>query len=141
MDTTDILSLVSLVRQKANMRITTALAQQQVKGLAPSHGDILYALFTSGPLTMAEIATKIHRDKSTVTVLVTKLLQLGYVERRRDGTDGRVYVVSLTARGQALKPVFDAISAELLQTLYQGIRPQDQQTLLSVLLKIEENLS
>ena len=141
MDTTDILSLVSLVRQKANTHITTALAQQQVKGLAPSHGDILYALFTSGPLTMAEIATKIHRDKSTVTVLVTKLLQLGYVERRRDNTDGRVYVVSLTARGQALKPVFDAISAELLQTLYQGIDPQDQQTLLSVLLKIEENLS
>lgn len=141
MDTTDILSLVSLVRQKANMRITTALAQQQVKGLAPSHGDILYALFAGGPLTMAEIAAKIHRDKSTVTVLVGKLLQQGYVERQRDGADGRVYVVSLTARGQALKPVFDAISAELLQTLYQGIRPQDQQTLLSVLLKIEENLS
>ena len=76
-----------------------------------------------------------------MTVLVTKLLRQGYVERRRDGADGRVYVVSLTARGQALKPVFDAISAELLQTLYHDIPLQDQQTLLAVLLKIEENLS
>lgn len=140
MKTTDALSLLSKIRQKANRRILTGLAQYNIEGLATSHGDILFALFHRERMTMAEIAGKIRRDKSTVTALVNKLIQLGYIKRERDPVDTRVYYVSLTDTGKALQPAFEAISREVMETFYQNISEEEKEILLKILMKIEGNL-
>ncbi|MGO0943864.1 MarR family winged helix-turn-helix transcriptional regulator [Clostridioides difficile] len=43
---------------------------------------------------MKEIAAKIGKDKSTVTVLVNKLINLGYLERQKCTNDKRITSLS-----------------------------------------------
>ena len=109
-ETDFIISLIARIREKANRLITAELAARGLHGLKPIHGDLLLALFTRDQPTMKELADQVDRKKSTVTTLVDKLVHLGFAVKTRDDQDSRVYRVSLTAKGKALKPELIAIS-------------------------------
>ncbi|WPC43038.1 MarR family winged helix-turn-helix transcriptional regulator [Clostridium sp. JS66] len=139
MQSTDIISLISKIRDSANKFITNEMDSWGVKGLVPSHGDILFALLKSEKLTMKELSEKIQKDKSTVTVLVNKLIQQGYVEKTRDIDDNRVVFVTLTEKGKGLKTMFDSISKDLLSTVYKDISENEKEDLINTLIKIKNN--
>ena len=81
-----------------------------------------------------------HRDPSTVTALVRKLVKLGYAETARDKADGRAVVVSLTDRGRALERDFTEISDLLRSTWVDGIDPGDVDAAVRVLAGMRANL-
>jgi len=139
MDMRDAISLISKVREKVNRFIESEMSKHGLEGIVTSHGDIIYALFKSPRLTMAEIAEKIGKDKSTVTALVDKLARLGYVTKKRDTEDTRVVYVALTYKGNQLKPVFDAISNEVLDTFYLDISEKEKEDLIRILNKVYNN--
>ncbi len=139
METKDIISLISKVRESANRFIIGEMKRWGVTGLVPSHGDIIFALLKSETLTMKDLSERIGKDKSTVTALVDKLLKLGYVEKTRDTKDSRVIFVTLTDNGRELKPMFDAISKDLMELVYRDISSEEKEALLYTLLKIYHN--
>ena len=73
----------------ANAYLVSLLSQVGLKDLVPSHGDILVALFAQETVTMQELSEKIHRDPSTITALVKKLVLGGYVQTQKSVTDKR----------------------------------------------------
>jgi len=113
---------------------------RQMEGLVTSHGDILVALFNHATLPMSELARIISREKPTVTVLVDKLVSMGYVKKTRDPEDSRFTLVSLTPVGQALKPDFEDISKKLLANVYRGITEDEKEVLIDILVRIKNNL-
>lgn len=139
--TKSVISSVAEVRDKANAFIVKRLGDHGIKQIAPSHGAIFYCLFEGHELTMGEIASVIHRDKSTVTTLVDKLAALGYAEKRKSVFDARVTHVRLTAEGLALKPVFDEISDELLRIAYKGFSPDEQFFVVRLLRRMSGNFT
>lgn len=140
MSTRDVISLISKIRQKVNAFIEAEMTAGGMEGIAVSHGDIIYSLLHRQRMTMAEIAGKINRDKSTVTALVDKLARLGYVRKDRDSEDTRVVYVSLTDRGRALEPIFEDISRRALEVFYQNVSDEEKEELLRILMKIDSNL-
>lgn len=139
MKTRDAISYLSKIREKVNRLIEAELSENGLDGMATSHGDILYALFHRPKMTMAEIADRIGKDKSTVTALVDKLVRLGYITKERDTEDTRVVYVSLTTRGQELEPVFEAVSQKVLSIFYSGISEREKEELAKTLEKIYHN--
>ncbi|WP_429309019.1 MarR family winged helix-turn-helix transcriptional regulator [Paenibacillus mucilaginosus] len=139
METRDVISFIAKIRDKVNRFIVLELGKHGIDGIGTSHGDILYALFANPRLPMADIAKRIHKDKSTVTALVDKLVRLGYVTKERDTEDSRVVYAALTQKGSALEPVFESISREVLDVFYTNITDQEQQDLLRILKKIDQN--
>ncbi|NQX45791.1 MarR family transcriptional regulator [Paenibacillus tritici] len=139
METRDAISLISKIREKVNRFIVQEMAKQGVDGIATSHGDILYALLSKHRLTMAEISAHIHKDKSTVTALVDKLVRLGLVMKERDQEDTRYVYVTLTGKGKELEPVFESVSSAMLKQFYRDITEEEQAILLTILLKINHN--
>ena len=140
METRDIISLLSKIRDKVNRFLVAEMGKHGIDGIGTSHGDIIYALFESPRLAMADISRRIHKDKSTVTALVDKLVRLGYVIKEKDREDTRVVYVALTPRGHDLKPVFESISKEMLEQLYRDVTEKEKEDLLYVLKKIYDNL-
>jgi DNA-binding MarR family transcriptional regulator len=136
-----VVSSIAVVRDKANAFITKRLAAHGLSNIAPAHGSVFYCFFEGNELTMSDIATRINRDKSTVTALVDKLVVLGYAEKRKSASDGRVTRVRLTEDGLALRPVFDEISDELLAILYQGFSPEEQYIFVRLAQRMIGNLS
>ncbi len=139
MNTKDVISLISKIREKVNRFISTEMSKRGIDGIVTSHGDIIYALFKKSRLTMAEIAEKIGKDKSTVTALVDKLVRLGYVTKERDTEDTRVVYVTLTHKGNDLKPIFEAVSSEILDVFYLDISEKEKEDLIRILNKIYNN--
>lgn len=135
----DIISLISKVRENANSFIINQMEACGMKGLVTSHGDILCELFENDRLSMKDLTERIDRDKSTVTVLVDKLMKHGYVEKARDVEDNRVVFVTLTEKGKALQPMFEVISKELISTSYKGISQAEKEQLIETLTKIKKN--
>ena len=139
MNPNDIIALISTLRGKAYRFIQRELDAHGMKGLAPSHGAILSALFRSEEIAMSDLATAIERDRSTVTTLVQKLVDYGYVTRSRDASDWRVTYVSLTPAGRALEPRFRAISRALIARTYRGFKSEEKSALMGYLGRIREN--
>ncbi|MEK5030346.1 MarR family transcriptional regulator [Paenibacillus sp. FSL R7-0302] len=139
METRDVISLISRIREKVNRFIIQEMVKQGVDGIGTSHGDIIYALLHKHRLTMAELSTKIHKDKSTVTALVDKLVRLGLVMKERDQEDTRYVYVTLTGKGKELEPVFESVSSAMLKQFYRDITEEEQKTLLTILMKINHN--
>ena len=124
-----IISLLSRIREKANRLITEELSAHGLSALKPIHGDLLLALFTCNQPTMKELAALVDRKKSTVTTLVDKLVLLGFAIKAQDRQDSRIFRVSLTAKGKALKPHLIDVSQKLIARVYKEM-PVGQRKLL-----------
>lgn len=134
-------SFLSRTLAEANRFIVEQLKQRGLSDLVPSHGDILVHLFAHEPVTMQELAQAINRDPSTVTALVRKLSDAGYVRTAKAADDKRVTKASLTDKGAGLREDFDGISAKLLETQMQGIDDGDFDTACNVLNRVRDNFA
>ncbi len=133
-------ALISRIREKANRFIIRELKAHGIDGIVPSHGDILAQLFHGEKYTMKELAEKIHRTNPTVTVLIDKLVDYGYVVKEKSLDDSRVTFIKLTEKGLALKPSFQEISEKLNAIIYKDLSHEDTQLFEELLYKINKNL-
>ena len=75
--------------------------------ISRTEGGILRTL-TAGPRRITELAELEGLAQPTMTVLVKRLEERGWVARARDATDGRVALISLTETGAATLERFRA---------------------------------
>lgn len=134
------ISLISRIREKSSKFITQELEANGIKGVVPSHGDIMAVLFGIEKCTMKDLAQRIHRTKATLTVLVDKLIFLGLVEKEKSNEDSRVTYIKLTNAGLKFKPVFEKISNKLNSTVYKGFTEEEASILENLLEKVNKNL-
>lgn len=111
-----------------------------LRGLAPSHGDILVQLFQYDQVCMSELSQRIARDPSTVTALVKKLVAMGLAQTGKSLRDRRSTMVSLTEKGHALKGDFEKISMRLESFWHDGVDDADLLVTMRVLEKVRDNL-
>lgn len=62
----------------------------------------LFRLLRDGPMRSSELATMVNSDPSTVSRQVAQLVEHGHVERIRDETDGRAFVLAVTESGRGV---------------------------------------
>jgi DNA-binding MarR family transcriptional regulator len=140
MKTDHVIALILTIRDKANKLINRELRSRNIRGLAPSHGAILFESLQSEPIPMMEIAKRINRDKSTVTALVKKLIVLGYLEKIKDPNDRRVALAKLTKKGRELEPNFNSISKVLMKRVHKNHSTQEEEAIISGLERLLKNL-
>lgn len=125
MENDNTISLMARIHEKINKRLIRTLQEAGIDDLSPSHADILAALFRKDRVTMAAVAQLIHRDKSTVTQLIKKLIQKGYVTIQANPQDRRSNLVCLTDQGKELEVVFQKISDQLYQSFYAHLKQEE----------------
>jgi DNA-binding MarR family transcriptional regulator len=88
---------------------------------------------------MTEIASRIHRDKSTTTVLVKKLEKEGYVERIKNQDDNRSFYLKLTEKGLQYTKVTSEISSKLVSKAYENFSEEEKEATYALLSRICDN--
>lgn len=131
---------IAKIHEYADRFIIEELKNNNIEGLVPSHGEILLWLYQNEKMTMKDIAKKIHRSKSTVTVLVSKLEKSGFVKREILNTDNRYSYISLTSKGQNFEPIFAKITEATNEKLYKNISNSDYQILDNILDEVLINI-
>jgi DNA-binding MarR family transcriptional regulator len=72
-------------------------------GLTYSQYLVMLALWERSPVTVSELRTRLHLDNGTVTPLLKRMEQGGFLTRRRDDGDERRVLIDLTPHGRALR--------------------------------------
>lgn len=137
-----IVYFMSRIKSKMLHFIEAQLQENSLDDLIPSHGNILTALYeNNGKITMKQIAQIIGKDKSTVTPLVNKLVDLGYIKKEKKELDKRVTYIILTERGKEIEAKFNAISREVSMTAYRGFSAEEKEIFLNLLKKLNNNFN
>jgi MarR family transcriptional regulator, lower aerobic nicotinate degradation pathway regulator len=89
--------------------------------------------------TMAELATYLGLERSTVSGLIDRAAQRGLVHKKTDPTDGRSVRVSLTAEARRLTSRVVAEIGELMTPLSDRLSPGDQKRLTALLGKMNNS--
>ena len=89
----------------AAARNVTALYTPWLKplGLTYTQYIVFLVLWEKDGLSVTQIGEKLMLDNGTLSPLLKKMEQAGYVERRRSREDDRVVLITLTAEGRALQ--------------------------------------
>jgi MarR family transcriptional regulator, organic hydroperoxide resistance regulator len=78
----------------------------------------LLALWDEGePMTVGDIGSRLRLDSGTLTPLLKRLEQAGFVSRRRDAEDERRVLVEVTAAGWDLKERVADVPSQLVESL------------------------
>lgn len=72
-------------------------------GLTYTQYIVFLVLWEKDGLTVGEICDKLMLDNGTLSPLLRKMEQAGYIERKRSEQDDRVVVITLTEEGKALQ--------------------------------------
>ena len=135
-----IIQIFNKIVTRSNSLLIKELEKNNIKGLVSSHCDVLIQLFLNNKLSMQDLSRKIHKKNNTMTVLVNKLISLGYVIKTQDEEDRRINFVTLTEKGQKLEYLFDEIANKMVARTYNNISDDEIDELLKTLSKIEKNI-
>ena len=72
-------------------------------GLTYTQYLVFLVLWEKDGITVGEICDRLMLDNGTLSPLLKKMQQAGYIEKKRGKDDDRVVVISLTDEGRALK--------------------------------------
>lgn len=128
------------IRQGLFAFLESELLKNNIQDIAPSYGDILYIIDSHGPLTLQELARLALKDKSTVSSVVKKLEENGYVTKVKGGDDGRFVKIKLTPKAKKIKTVLWKISNDMNKRLFEGLSEEEKKSLFSILGKINNNI-
>ncbi len=124
----------SLIVEGANGIILSELKRHGIEDILPCHGDLLQVLLSTERISVSDLAQRTRRTKSTVSVLVEKLVKAGYVCKEKSTEDSRVTFVRLTEKGKSLEAVMQAVSVTLNDKLTAPLT-QEEAAALEVLLE------
>lgn len=100
-------------------------------GLTYTQYIAMMALWERRSLSVKDLGEMLYLDSGTLTPLLKKLEEKGYVLRSRSQEDERVLDVSLTPEGEALKEKAKSVPESMLSCL--SISPEDAAELARIL--------
>ena len=103
-------------------------------GLTYTQYIVFLVLWEQDGITVGELGAKLHLDNGTITPLLKKMQDKGYVTRERSKSDERVVIVSLTDEGRALREEAVKIPASIGQCV--PLEPEEASTLYELLYKV-----
>ncbi len=90
-----------------------------------------------GPLSVSDLARRTRTDQSTVSVVVSRLVEKGLVRRTTSPLDSRRVDLSLTAKGKTLqKKAPSTVTQQKLAEALEALPPREAATLSRLLTRI-----
>ena len=106
-------------------------------GLTYTQYIVFLVLWERDGLTVGEIGDKLMLDNGTLSPLLKKMEQAGYVERRRSRVDERVVLITLTEAGKAMQAKLKDIPLQVAGCI--DLPPAKAQTLYALLYELLDN--
>jgi DNA-binding MarR family transcriptional regulator len=94
-----------------------------------------------GPLAIGELADLCGRDYTTVSRQITRLEEMGLVNRREHSEDARVTQVVITRKGRTITSALDGAREKIITSLLGGWNQKDVATLARLLRKLADEAS
>jgi MarR family transcriptional regulator, organic hydroperoxide resistance regulator len=110
-------------------------------GLHPGQELVMMYLWELGPQRQTDLIRLVDSDAATMTRMIRRLEQAGYVRRSPVAGDKRAFLIEPTVASRALRPQVEQIWNQLEQISVGGVSEREQQTILRVLKGLEARLT
>jgi DNA-binding MarR family transcriptional regulator len=117
--------LISKIHQLQGRVFAQKLKNYNVEDLNPSQGRILFVLWQDDGIPIAEVAHRTGLKKQTLTSMLDRLEQSGYITTSENKVDRRQTLVFLTDKYKKLQDTYEKVSQEMTDIYYQGISQED----------------
>jgi MarR family transcriptional regulator, transcriptional regulator for hemolysin len=123
-------------------RMTRAYADKEAArfGITRAQWAVLAKLERGEGMKQTEIAEQLEMQPITLTRLIDKLCDNGWIERRGDDNDRRVNRLYLKKAARPLLAKLADLKAELTAVALNGFAPDERERLLAQLESIKENV-
>ena len=106
-------------------------------GLTYTQYIVFLVLWEKDGISVSEIGEQLMLDNGTLSPLLKKMEQAGYIERRRSREDDRVVEITLTEAGRALQKKAKDIPSKVAGCI--DLPPEKAQTLYVLLYELLDN--
>jgi Transcriptional regulators len=106
----------------------------------PAQGRILFALWQQDGIPIQTLKERTSLEKSTLTSMLDRLEEAGFVRRRPSLRDRRQILIERTDKDLALERAYTAVSREMTDLYYRGFGDEEIERFESYLRRIFENL-
>lgn len=122
---------------RATHRIGLYLAGLREHGLSQGEAHILALLSTSAPATIAELHRGLAHKRSTLTSILDRLAERGFITREVGAADRRTFVITPTAKGRDVARRVHAHLAGLEQAVARRVTSADLRGFTKVVSAVE----
>lgn len=127
--------------QDATRKIWSRFEQRTAShGLSAAQWRLLGHLMHCGPSTQTALAALLEVEPISVSRLIDRMEQCGWLHREAHPDDRRARIVVVTEKARLIAPEAKAIVTALYDEALAGLSDDDRRVLQAALLKISENL-
>jgi DNA-binding MarR family transcriptional regulator len=131
--------LDSIRRLVRMLRVSDRQAQSEL-GVSGAQLFVLTELGKTPSLSLNDLASRTLTDQSSVSVVVTRLVDAGLVTRDRDERDARRLVLNLTRAGRALLQNAPPVAQERLLAVFDGLPEGERKRFADTFEEIVDNV-
>lgn len=131
--------LISRIKHFSGRIFSRMLRDHDIE-INPAQGRIMFALWQQDGIPIQELAQRTSLGKSTLTGMLNRLEEIGYIVRTRSIADRRVILIQRTNKDRSLQEAYERVSDEMSAIYYRGFSSSEIRAFESALLRILANL-
>ncbi|HTX61217.1 MAG TPA: MarR family transcriptional regulator [Methanobacterium sp.] len=101
--------------------------------ITPAQFYALSVLFDKDGIKFKDLALRLSLDRSSLTGILDRMENGGFIERRADPDDRRSLLIFLTEKSKEIRPELSTIAQGIDQKFKNKISPEELKTLLKAL--------
>jgi len=133
-------SLGTLMGQVIRIRHNRMTQLLEGLGIHPSQAQMLFLLMHDEGLTQKQIGEKTNLRPATITVMLNRMEKAGFVERKQDPEDLRVYRVYITDKGRTVDEAVQMAMEQVQKEAYEGFSNEEMLLMRRLLNHVKDNL-
>ena len=133
--------LISKIKQVQGRVFAHILAQHGIDQLNGAQGRILHVLWNHDNIPISDLAKSTGLAKTTLTSMLDRLADTGYIQRQTDKKDRRKINIRLTDRAVSMKNQYQTVSQQMSDIFYKGFSNREIAEFESYLDRILTNLT
>lgn len=132
--------LITKIKQVQGRIFDLLLQKAGIQEFNGAQGRILYVLWQEDGLPIIELSKRTGLAKTTLTSMLDRMDEKGFLERIVDNKDRRMIRVFLTSKAKVLNDQYNEVSSEMSQIFYKNFSDEEIITFEKALEKILYNL-
>ncbi len=132
--------LISRIHHLAGRIFAKMLREHDIE-ISPGQGRIIFALWRDDGISINDLAKRTSLGKSTLTDMLDRLEETGYLRRVPSKTDRRKIMIELTDKIDGLQDTYTEVSKEMTDLYYAGFADDEIDIFEQSLKRVLENLT
>ena len=132
--------LISKIHQLAGRVFSRMLKEYDIEEINPSQGRIMFVLWQNDGIAITELSKKTSLSKSTLTSMLDRLENDGFIKREASHKDRRKILIWRTEKDKSFQKRYIEVSEKMSGIFYKGFNEKEIESFENKLERIFDNL-